>query len=309
MAGYVGIDVAQQTLAICLQPQGRTWVQPNTPAGHRQLIAELLAVAPAKILLEATGGYERAVLRSLCAAGLPAVRVQPRQIKHLAKALGRQAKSDPLDAELLADAAQVLAVPVRPAPDPDQETLRALVDLRTDLVGQRDDNRRRLKQAEQLPVQRTLQRVNTALQREIARLEREIRSQLATLPEPLSKAPGLGPILRATLAARLPELGRLDRRQIAGLVGLAPYNNDSGKHQGKRHITGGRGDIRRVLYMATWASIRARSVLADTYRNLIARGKPKKVALVACMRKFLTMLNAMARDNAKWTPRPAQGAV
>ena len=122
---------------------------------------------------------------------------------------------------------------------------------------------------------------------------------------PLAAAPGLGPVLRATLAARLPELGRLDRGQIAALVGVAPYNQDSGERQGKRHISGGRADLRRVLYMATWAAIRARSVLAETYARLRARGKPKKVAVVACMRKYLTMLNAMARDQAPWAPRVA----
>ena len=303
MAAYVGIDVAKATLVLCLQPEGRTWTRPNTPAGQAEVVAELQVVQPERIALEATGGYERAVWQQLHAAGLVVVRLQPRRVKALARALGRQAKTDPLDAALLAEAARILVVPVAIVPDAATEALRALVDLRRQLVSQRDDNRRRLKQSPAAVAQQVLGRVNAGLQREIRQLDGEMRVQLAVTTSPdLATAPGAGPVLRATLAARLPELGHLDRRQIAALVGIAPYNADSGAHQGKRHIRGGRADLRRVLYMATLASIRARSVLATTYQQLLARGKLKKVAIVACMRKFLTMLNAMARDHTTWAP-------
>lgn len=310
MTAYVGIDVAKATLVLCLQPEGRTWKRPNTPAGQAQVVAELQAVQPERIALEATGGYERAIWQQLQAAGLTVVRLQPRRVKALARALGWQAKTDPLDAALLAEAARILVVPVTVAPDAATEALRALVDLRRQLVSQRDDNQRRLKQSSAVVAQRVLNRINASLQREIHQLDRKIKAQLAVMATTdLATAPGVGPVLQATLAARLPELGRLGRRQIAALVGIAPYNADSGAHQGKRHIRGGRADLRRVLYMATLASIRANSIIATTYRQLLARGKLKKVAIVACMRKLLIMLNAMARDHTTWAPPTLSGAA
>jgi transposase len=304
MSGYVGIDVAKATLVICHRPEERLWTVPNTPAGHQQLLAELQTLAPERIVLEASGGYERPLWRLLGRAGLPVVRVQPRRIKALARALGREAKTDALDANLLAEAARLLELPPSTVPAPAIDTLRDLVDLRAHLVAERDNHRRRLHVADTPAVRDILAHMIQTLQQQIAALDRNIQQHLRTcaLP-PLPAAPGLGPVLRATLAARLPELGHLDRGQIAALVGVAPYNHDSGDRQGKRRIGGGRGDLRRVLYMATLAAIRARSVLADTYARLLARGKPKKVAIVACMRKYLTMLNAMARDNAPWAPK------
>lgn len=305
MSGYVGIDIAKGSMTVCIEPEGSRRMLQNSPAGHRQLAALLLERGPQKILLEATGGYERAVYRALHQAGLPVVRVHPRRTKALARALGLLAKTDPLDAALLARAARLLETPIRPLPTPHNEALRALVDLRAQLVGQRDDNRRRRQQAPTATVSAVLERLIQTLDAEIKALDRQLHKALEALPAALQPAPGLGPVLRATLAAHLPELGTLNHRQIAALVGLAPYNHDSGKQQGRRTIYGGRAAIRRVLYMATWASIRAGSVLAQRYNNLIARGKPSKVAIVACMRKFLIMLNAMARDHAPWQPRPA----
>jgi transposase len=302
MGGYVGIDVGKYTLVICHQPGERIWECANTPAGQAGLVAELAALAPERILLEASGGYERSICRALRQAGLPVLRVQPRRIRALAHALGRKAKTDPLDARLLAEAAALLSLPEPPPLEPGVEALRALVDWRARLVAQRDDNRRRLHQAE-LPLVRTsLQRLIAMLRTEISQLDRQIGARLKQLARPLAAAPGLGPVLRATLAARLPELGRLNRREIAALAGTAPFNRDSGQHHRSRRIGGGRSDLRRVLYMATLSAIRISPVLAATYQRLLALGKRKKVAIVACMRKYLTMLNAMARDNTPWQP-------
>lgn len=302
MGGYVGIDVGKHTLVVCHRPGDRIWSCENSAVGQAGLVAELAALAPERILLEASGGYERGICRALRQAGLPVLRVQPRRIRALAQALGRKAKTDPLDARLLAEAAALLSLPAPVAFEPALEALRALVDWRARLVAQRDDNRRRLHQAE-LPLVRTsLQRLIATLRTEIRQFDRQIAARLKQLARPLAAAPGLGPVLRATLAARLPELGRLNRREIAALVGTAPFNHDSGQHHGQRRIGGGRSDLRRVLYMATLTAIRTSPRLAETYQRLLERGKRKKVAIVACMRKYLTMFNAMARDNAPWQP-------
>lgn len=301
--GYVGIDVAKATLVVCVQPGDRTFTVANTATGHRQLLAVLKPLAITRLVLEATGGYERLVWQRLCRAGLPAVRVQPRRIKALARALGREAKTDALDAALLAEAARLLELPVTPVPTPATEALRALVDLRQHLVAQRDAHRRRLQQTTAQPVRTVLSRLIKSLQQELRQLELRIAAQLTRTAAPdLHTAPGAGPVLCATLAARLPELGQLDRRQVAALVGIAPYNTDSGTQQGRRHIRGGRPELRRVLYMATLTAVRCCPVLAATYQRLLARGKLKKVALVACMRKFLIMLNAMAKHRTTWAP-------
>lgn len=302
MGSYVGIDVGKDVLVVCRQPEERVWQCANTPEGRSALAAELVALAPECILLEASGGYERGICRQLRQAGLAVRRVQPRRIRALAQALGLKAKTDPLDARLLARAAALLDLPEPVPVDPATEPLRALVDWRTRLVAQRDDNRRRLHQAELPSVRASLQRLLQLLTNEIRQLERQIAAAVAALAQTLHQAPGLGPVLRATLAARLPELGHLNRRQIAALVGTAPFNRDSGQHRGQRQISGGRADLRRVLFMATQAAIRCSPPLTATYQQLVARGKPKKVAIVACMRKYLTMLNAMARDNAPWQP-------
>ena len=301
-----GIDVSKLELSIHVLPSEAAWTSENSPEGHRALIARLIEMKCGKVVLEASGGYERGILRALAQAGLSVIRMQPRRIKALGLALGLKAKTDPIDARLLARAAHLLDPEVRPLPAPAVETLRALVGLRSSLVGQRDDNRRRLKQAELPIIQQTLRQVIDDLKAQIDALDRHIAAQLSQCPQPaLSPSPGLGPVLRATLAARLPELGRLNRRQIAALAGTAPFNDDSGTHQGKRRITGGRAELRRVLYMATLGAIRANNVLTAFYQRLVARGKPKKVAIVACMRKYLTMLNAMSRDGAPWAPKTA----
>lgn len=302
MHSHVGIDVAKDTLVVHVLPYERAWSVPNTEEGRAALLADLRPLQCQRIVFEASGGYEYALLQALHQAGLPAIRLSAQRPRYLARALGLTAKTDALDARLLALAAQLL--PHRPTPPlaADAQRLREWLQLRAALVQERDGHRRRAQQVQSAPVRDMLQQLIHTLQGQIAQVDAQLRQGLAQDPQPLPKVPGLGPILRATLKARLPELGQLNRRQIAALVGLAPFNRDSGRWHGRRCIGGGRADVRRVLYMATWAAIRARAPLAETYQRLVAAGKPKKLALTACMRKYLSHLNAIARDNASWQP-------
>lgn len=302
MNSYVGIDVSKDELVVHVLPAQQDRVFPNTTQGLVELVGWLVDLGGCRVAFEASGGYERDLLDALHQAGVVAMRLPARRPRNLARALGLKAKTDALDARVLALAAQMLpATATPPATAPEQE-LREWLQLRTALVQERDNHRRRIQQIRQASVQTFLRSVIDSLQQRIAEVEQQLRCALERCPVQIAAAPGLGPILRATLAARLPELGQLDRRQIASLIGLAPYNRDSGRWRGQRCIGGGRADVRRVLYMATWAAIRARSPLAQTYQRLVAAGKPKKLAVTACMRKYLTMLNAMARDQAPWAP-------
>ncbi len=302
MHSYVGIDISLNELVVHALPSEAHQVFPNTAEGLADLLAWLAPVSCQRITFEASGGYERDLLATLHQAGLPATRLSPQRPRALAQALGLKAKTDPIDARVLAIAAQLLPQEDTPPLQAQTELLREWLQLRTALVSERDSHRRRLRQMRHPQVRTQLQAWIQALQEQIDQVERQLQVSLAHCSNPLQQAPGLGPILRATLAARLPELGKLDRRKITALVGLAPYNRDSGKKAGQRRISGGRPDVRRVLYMATWAAIRAKSPLAQTYQRLVEAGKPKKLAVTACMRKYLTMLNAMKRDNAPWSP-------
>ncbi|MCD7100430.1 transposase [Stenotrophomonas sp. MMGLT7] len=306
MNSYVGIDVSKDELVVHVLPEelNRTFL--NHANGLVELLGWLLPLECSRIVFEASGGYERDLLEVLHRAGLEAVRLPARRPRDLARALGLKAKTDAIDARVLALAAQLLPAPPTPPLAPAVQILREWLQLRRALIGERDNHRRRLQQMRHGPAQACLRELIDHLQQRIAQIEGPLRQALAQCPQALAAAPGLGPILRATLAARLPELGQLNRRQVAALVGLAPYNRDSGQWRGQRRISGGRSDVRRVLYMATWAAIRARSPLAQTYQRLCAAGKPPKLAVTACMRKYLTMLNAMARDQAPWAPPPVQ---
>lgn len=306
MNSHVGIDVSKDELVVHVLPEELNRAFPNHGAGLAHLLDWLRSLDCRRIVFEASGGYERDLLEALHQAGLAAVRLSAQRPRALARALGLKTKTDALDARVLAVAAQLLPAPATVPPTAPLQSLREWLQLRSALVGERDNHRRRIQQLRDAHVQAYLRTLIDSLQARIAQVEERLRQALRQCPSPLAAAPGLGPILRATLAARLPELGQLGRRQIAALVGLAPYNRDSGRWRGQRRIGGGRADVRRVLYMATWAAIRARSPLAGTYQRLVAAGKPKKLALTACMRKYLTMLNAMARDQTPWMPAPAQ---
>jgi len=304
MSSFVGIDVSKATLAVAVRPAGSSLSFTNDAQGHRDLLQSLKGLSVSRIVLEATGGYERALLVALLDAGLPAVRVSPHRARAFATAMGRLAKSDPIDAAVLAHLAEVLDVGSTPVVSPKQQALRDLVQRREQLIQWRDDERRRVQQAASPFVRHSLQRSLVATQREITRCDREITAALAAVDlessQRLLAVPGIGPVTTASLLAYVPELGTLDRRQVAALVGLAPYNSDSGAHTGKRRIHGGRPRIRRVLYMAAWSAIRSQPDFKARYQDLRQRGKCAKVALVACMRVLLIRINAMLRDKTEW---------
>ena len=307
MSVFVGIDVAKATLAVALRPTGEHFEVANTPAGHRSLVKRLRKLPVERVLLEATGGYERAVMAAL-QQDWPVVRVPPHRARAFARAMGRIAKTDPIDAAMLAHLAQVIDAPPAPVESPHQRLLQSLVQRRGQLVQQRDDERRRLQQMQEQPVIASLERQLRGLAAEIGLLDKAIARAMADADseraERLRKVPGIGPVTAATLIACLPELGQLERRQITALVGVAPYNADSGDKHGQRRIRGGRAGVRRVLYMATWSAIRNQPDLKGRYDALRARGKCAKVALVACMRTFLGRINAMVRDGTPWRLQP-----
>lgn len=304
MSAWAGIDVAKDSLAVAVWPGRDNWTVANTPAAHAALCTRLRELAVERVLLEASGGYERAVLNALAASGLSAVRIDPRRAKSFAGVLGRQAKTDPIDAAVLARLAPVIEDPgVKPA-TPAQQALRALVHRREQLVQQHDDERRRLQQATVALVRRSLERCIRGLKREIAALDVAMEAAAdkadAARATQLRQVSGIGAVTTASLLAYVPELGSLDRKQIAALVGVAPFNRDSGQSSSPRRIRGGRAAIRRVLYMATWSVIRTQPQFKARYQALRARGKLAKVALIACLRVLLVRLNAMVRDQTAW---------
>lgn len=303
MSTYIGVDVAKQTLAVHVLPDQQTFTLANTAQGHAQLLERLAGRQVTNVLLEASGGYERGPALAWLQAGLPVTRVDPRRAKAMAVLLGKRAKTDPIDAAVLARMAQLVSTPMA-LPDPRREDLREAVQRREQLIAQRDDERRRLHRATSDVVRNSLTTHIASLQDQLQTLAKaivELRSQLdAALADRLQAVPGIGPVTTASLMAYLPELGTLDRRGIAALVGLAPYNHDSGQHRGTRQIGGGRARLRRVLYMACHTVIRAQADFKARYDRLRERGKTAKVALVACMRVLLIRLNAMVRDQAEW---------
>ncbi len=303
MTLWIGIDVAKDTLAVCLLPAQQHFTFPNTANGHGQLLALVKDRTADNILLEATGGYERAVMAALVGAQQTVTRINPRRARAFAVAMGKTAKTDPIDAMLLARMAELVIAP-SVASTPQRDTLRALVQRREQLVEQRDSERRRLHQAtEPLARDDLIEHIGQlrlrirTISKAIVHAQRQLDDALCPR---LQAIPGIGPVTASSLMAYLPELGRLDRRQIAALAGLAPYNVDSGKHVGKRRIRGGRGPIRRVLYMACWSVIRKQEDFRIRYKRLRQSGKCAKVAITACMRVLLTRLNAMVRENADW---------
>lgn len=302
MNTFLGIDVGKDTLDVAWST-GRCDRFSNTAAGHRGLLLALQADVVKHIALEATGGYERLILNALAEAGYAVTRLASHRATAYARAMGHFAKNDRHDAQVLAHMAA--ALPPRPYQPvtPERANLAELVRCRLQLIDQRDDNRRRMKQASHPAAIAALTAMISAAQTQIDELNQRIKSaSLAAQPDTrLHEVPGLGPVTVATLIAFLPELGQLSRQEIAALVGVAPYVDQSGRRDGPRRIRAGRWIVRRALYMATWAAIRCKSGLLGTrYRALRARGKVAKVALVACMRSFLVAINAMVRDNVAW---------
>lgn len=308
----IGIDVSKATLNIAVVPSGEKWTSDTSPVAIDALVTQLIAQRPSVIVLEATGGYEAALVAQCVAAGLPIAVVNPRQVRAFAQALGRTAKTDTIDATVLAQfGARVQPTP-RPIADAATHALGALVARRRQLLEMLGAERRRLEQAPATgPIARDLRNHIRWLERRVRDVDDEIGTAVEQSPvwrvheDLLRSVPGIGPTTARTLLAELPELGRLDRRAIAALVGVAPFNCDSGKHRGQRHIWGGRASVRANLYMAALVASRYNPVLAVFYRRLRAAGKPAKVALVAVMRKLLTIVNAMVKHQSRWHQQPA----
>jgi transposase len=308
----IGIDVSKATLQIAVRPSGETWTSETTPIAVDALVTRLLAHRPTVIVVEATGGYEAALVAQCAAVGLPIAVVNPRQVRAFAQALGRTAKTDAIDALLLALFGARVQPPLRPIADADTQALGALVARRRQLLEMLGAEGQRLAQAPATgPIARDLRQHIRWLERRVRDVDDEIGTAIQQSPvwrvqeDLLRSVPGIGPTTARTLLAELPELGHLDRRAIAALVGVAPFNCDSGQHRGHRHIWGGRASVRTSLYMAALVATRHNPVLAAFYRRLRAVGKPAKVALVATMRKLLTILNTMMKQQTRWNPEAA----
>lgn len=303
---FVGIDVSKDRLDVHIRPSGESFSVPRDGAGIAALAQRLQSARPALVVLEATGGFEVTVAAGLAGAGLPLAVVNPAQIRAFARAVGRLAKTDRLDAEIIARFADQVRPEPRPVADAQAQVLAELVARRrqvVEMIGM-ESNRRR--QARSQRVLAGIGRTLAALRRELAELDRELDDQIKGSPawraaeNLLTSVPGIGPVTARTLIAELPELGHLDRRRLAALVGVAPVNRDSGAMRGHRAISGGRAEVRNVLYMAALTATRNNLVIRALYTRLRERGRPAKAALVAAIRKLLTILNAILRDQRPW---------
>jgi transposase len=301
----IGIDVAKARLDIAARPSGAAWQVPNTEEGIASLLERLQPLAPSLIVLEASGGWELATVAALAGAKLPVAVVNPRQVHDFAKAVGQLAKTDRLDAGVLARFAEAVRPEPRALPDADAQALAALLARRRQLIAMRTAERQRLGTA-LAAIRPRIQAHLAWLDQELADLDDDLGNRLRASPlwrereDLLRSVPGVGPVVAVTLVAELPELGQLDRKQIAALVGLAPLARDSGTLRGKRLVWGGRGRVRAALYMAALVATRHNPVIRAFYARLLKAGKAKKVALTACMHKLLLILNAVARTRTPW---------
>jgi len=308
---FVGIDVSKDKLDVHVRPSGECLTLGTTPAGLHELVERGHGWGPVLIVLEATGGYEVVVAAALASAALPVAVVNPRQIRDFARATGQLAKTDALDAAVIARFAEAVRPPVRPLAPPAAQALGELVTRRRQLLEMLGAERNRQAQARDRQVQRQLGTHVRWLTKALADLDRDITDTIRSSPvwratdDLLKSVPAVGPVTAHTLIAQVPELGQLGRRQIAALIGVAPLNRDSGTLRGRRMIGGGRAAVRHVLYMAALVGVRYNPRLAAFYSRLTGAGRPKKVALVATMRKLLTILNAIVRDQRPWQPQNA----
>lgn len=311
---YVGIDVAKDRLDVHVLPWGEQVTLPRDGDGLAALLGRLRPLAPVLVVLEATGGFERVVAATLAGAGLPVAVVNPRQVRDFARALGRLAKTDAIDAAVIARFAERIRPPVRPLPDAAQAELAGLVARRRQLVGMLTAERNRQGQAPAALARRIARHV-AWLQAELDAVDHDLDRCIRATPawqaaaELLTSVPGVGPVLSRILLAELPELGTLDRRRIGSLAGVAPMNHDSGQHRGRRAIRGGRSGLRAALYMGALVASRHNAVIRTFYQRLLERGLAKKAALVACMRKLLVLLNAILRTQQPWRDAAAQPAA
>lgn len=301
----VGIDVSKGLLDVAVLPEGESWSATNDEEGITQVVKRLKSLRPRLVVLEATGGMETALVGAAATARLPVVVVNPRQVRDFAKSVGALAKTDAIDARVLARFAEAVRPEVRPLKDKEASQFSALIARRRQLVEMLTAEKNRLGTAPEA--------IHPSIEEHIAWLEQRLEDINGKLKKAIKKSPvwrakdqllrtvpGVGSVFSATLVAGLPELGALNRKRIAALVGVAPFNRDSGKYRGRRCIWGGRGSIRAVLYMATLAATRFNPAIRAFYLRLCAAGKEKKIALTACMRKLLTILNAMVKTGTPW---------
>lgn len=303
---FVGIDVAKHHLDVHILPQQDRFRLPNDADGLEALRHRLHGLPVQRIVLESTGGYEATLVAELHAAGLPVAVVNPRQARDFARATGRLAKTDRLDAAVLAAFAQAVTPRLTPVPDAITLQIKALVQRRRQLREIRQAEANHAEHAGEAPVIRSIRRILTLLQNELAKVDQQLQRVIQASPlwqrklEVLLGVPGIGPTTAAAVLAGLPELGTLNRRQVAALVGVAPLNRDSGTLRGKRVTGGGRRDVRTALYMPTLVAIRHNPTIRGFYSRLVSNGKAKMTAVIACMRKLITILNALLRNNQPW---------
>jgi transposase len=302
----IGIDVSKQLLEVAVHESDFRYRCPNHSSAFTELVAELIALRPARIVVEATGGLEKPLVAALHAAGLPIIVVNPRQVRAFAKAIGQLAKTDRLDAAVLAHFAAAIKPPLRPLKSKEEQELEALLGRRGQLVEMLVAEKNRRHSATSEAVRQTIKEHLDWLADRIAELDEQLQARLLSSAvwqnkdAILQSVPGIGPVVSFSLLADLPELGALNRQRISKLVGVAPLNCDSGQQRGVRHIFGGRARVRSMLYMAALTALRFNPVIKEFYQRLVAKGKPHKVALTACMRKLLSIVNLMVRNQTSW---------
>jgi transposase len=307
-ATYIGIDVSKDRLDVHVRPSGEAFVVARDGKGLEELIDRLRARSPALVAVEATGGFETIAAAAIAGAMLPLVVVNPAQVRHFARAVGKRAKTDPIDAEVIARFAEAVKPQPRPLPDEQARLLSELVARRRQIIEMIVAERQREKRAENVRVRKSIKRTTTTLEKELPEIDGDIDILVRGSPawrekeDLLVSFPGIGNTLARIVLAEMPELGRLNRREIASLAGVAPFTRQSGRWRGKSMIGGGRASLRAALYMAALSAIRCNRTLKSFYQRLLSAGKPKMVALIAVARKILTILNAMLRDQKPWQP-------
>jgi transposase len=303
---YAGVDVSKVRLDVAVRPTGERYSVANDPEGLDTLVGRLVMLAPELVVLEATGGFERPAAMAIAASGIAVAVVNPRKARDFAKATGTLAKTDKIDAYVLARFAEAIRPEPRALPDEEAVLLSEILDRRRQLIGMLVAEKNRLAATISCPVKQRIRSHARWLEKELSRTERELEEAVEASPiwreneVLLRSVPGVGPALSRTLLAELPELGTLTHKRLSALVGVAPFNRDSGRMRGKREVWGGRARVRTALYMSAMVASRHNPLIRQFYERLVKAGKPKKVALVACMRKLLSILNAMMRDRTPW---------
>jgi transposase len=309
---FVGLDVSKQKLDVAVRPQGRHFVAPNHDRGIKQLVKRLVALKPQLIVLEASGGYEFLVTAALAEAQLPVAMVNPQAVRKFAGATGKLAKTDKIDAQVLAHFAAALRPEPRTLPDQEQQLLKAALQRRLQVVKMIGQEKNRLEKTFVPALKQDIQAHLAWLSQRLEQLDRDLHDQIRQSPlwrdrdRLLQGIPGIGPVVSRAVIAELPEAGRLPGKKAVALVGVAPYNRDSGRFRGKRMIRGGRSHLRHMLYMAAVVAARYNPVIRTFYQRLLAAGKPKKLALTACMRKLVLIINSMLKNNQPWNQFASQ---